>query len=207
MIAHRLGVYRGVTVEERFYFRQDNGLGIGSPNTSKILAHLHRYGIVMQFCDKTGGVWLDAGCGSGYGTEIISWLADSVIGIDKDLLTIQYAKKHHSRPNLQFAVGDICNLPLDTPDIFDAVIAADVIEHVLDCESFLERVYKLLKPNGRAVITTPTSTRGGSNPLNPYHLNELTEKQFVELTSRIFDKTRFIIGEAVMLGIFDKGQL
>lgn len=199
MIAYR------VTVDERFYFHDNSGLGVRHSSISKIVPHLVRYGMVIQFCGRAGGIWLDAGCGSGYGTEIISWVADFVFGIDKDSVAIQYAKQHHSRPNLQFAIGDICNLPFDTLETFDVVIAADVIEHVLDCKPFLERVYKLLKPNGRAVITTPVSIRGGANPLNPYHLNELTKKQFEELTSSIFDKTEFIIGGGVMAGIFDKG--
>jgi SAM-dependent methyltransferase len=53
------------------------------------------------------------------------------------------------------SVGTIETLPL-APDHFDAVLAADVIEHVRDPEGWLLRVHELLVPGGILLLITPS---------------------------------------------------
>lgn len=38
---------------------------------------------------------------------------------------------------------------------FDCVFAGDIIEHIFDVDSFLSECYRVLKPRGRIIITTP----------------------------------------------------
>lgn len=52
-------------------------------------------------------------------------------------------------------VGAFDNLDLP-PDTFDAVVFADVIEHVRDPLEFLRRMHRLLKAGGLAFLITPT---------------------------------------------------
>jgi 2-polyprenyl-3-methyl-5-hydroxy-6-metoxy-1,4-benzoquinol methylase len=53
-------------------------------------------------------------------------------------------------------VGDAetMELPLE-PGSFDAIVCADLIEHLRDPGAFMERVRPLLRPGGRLVLSTP----------------------------------------------------
>lgn len=50
--------------------------------------------------------------------------------------------------------GDICNIPF--PDAtLDLILATDIIEHVDDDESALKEICRVLKDDGKAIITVP----------------------------------------------------
>ena len=38
---------------------------------------------------------------------------------------------------------------------FDIVVAGEIIEHIFDTDLFLQKIYNMLKPHGRLVLTTP----------------------------------------------------
>lgn len=195
-----------MVADERLYFFNDEKLGI---KRNELEEHhfersINRYKKAIKLCSYRGGLWLDASCGSGYGTEIISKVADYVIGLDIDTTTIKYAQKHYGKPNIQFRTGDINDLEFDIECMFDAVVSVETIEHVEDPVPFLKRVYKILKWGGVVVISTPISETGGPNPLNKYHLNEFTKDGFITLTSEIFDETEYVVDEPV---IFTTGEL
>ena len=192
--------------DERLYFFDDEAFGIRRNELEEhhFWRSINRYKRAIELCKRRGGLWLDAACGSGYGTEMISRVADYVIGIDIDITTIEYAQKHYGRSNIRFGVGDIMNLEFDVECMFDAVVSVETIEHVEDPTPFLRRVHRILKPGGVMVVTTPISETGGPNPLDRYHLNELTREDFMKLTSEIFDETEYVVDEPV---VFTTGQL
>lgn len=53
------------------------------------------------------------------------------------------------------SVGSLENVPLP-PEHFDAVLAADVIEHVRDPRGFVKRIRELLNPGGVVLLITPS---------------------------------------------------
>jgi SAM-dependent methyltransferase len=53
--------------------------------------------------------------------------------------------------------GDVCCLPF-ADDSFDLVLATDIIEHVDDDAQAARELKRVLKPNGRVLITVPTFT-------------------------------------------------
>lgn len=98
---------------------------------------------------------LDAGCGTGYGTHILANSgAKSVIGVDLDRRNIAFARKRYSAPNLRFAVADI--EMLDFPNgSFDVVVASNSVEHLDHPQAFLQRLRRVLRTEGRALIAVP----------------------------------------------------
>ncbi|MDP3880111.1 MAG: class I SAM-dependent methyltransferase [Dehalococcoidales bacterium] len=192
--------------DERLYFFDDEELGIrkNALEEHHFQRSTDRYNKAIKYCGRKGGLWLDAACGSGYGTEIISKVADYVVGIDIEPITIKYAQKYYGKHNIHFRVGDINNLEFDIESMFDIITGLEIIEHVHDCTHFLRRAYKILKPGGVLIVTTPISERGGPNPLNKYHLNELTRDGFTKLTSDIFDFTEYVVDDPVL---FTSGEL
>jgi SAM-dependent methyltransferase len=59
---------------------------------------------------------------------------------------------------------------------FDAVVCADVIEHVSDPRLLLSEIARVLRPGGRAVITTPVRLR--ETPEDPGHVHEWFPDEF-----------------------------
>ncbi|MFC1656449.1 class I SAM-dependent methyltransferase [Patescibacteria group bacterium] len=139
---------------------------------SYILA-LHRYKWVNKFTKNK--IILDAGCGSGYGTDmLISGGAKKVYGVDINSKSIEFCKKHYSQKNLVFSEGDLEKLKF--PDkFFDCVVAFEVIEHVQNCPKALAEFYRILKPGGVLVFSTPNKkiySPGTKKPFYPFHYQE-----------------------------------
>ncbi|CAD6879863.1 FIG01152107: hypothetical protein [Methylomonas albis] len=50
--------------------------------------------------------------------------------------------------------GDICDIP-SQDNVYDLVLATDVIEHVEDDNKAISEAYRVLKPGGVAIVTVP----------------------------------------------------
>ena len=54
----------------------------------------------------------------------------------------------------------------------DYVVTFQVIEHIQDDNYFLEEIYRVLKPGGKLLLTTPNKLMSLSR--NPWHIREYT---------------------------------
>jgi ubiquinone/menaquinone biosynthesis C-methylase UbiE len=96
------------------------------------------------------GLILDVGCGLGHFSAILSHLGFQSIGIDlHHNNSWNYFKKHR---RCQFVKADGLCLPLKEK-LFDCVGAFAVLEHVADEPSFLDEIYRVLKPQGTLCIS------------------------------------------------------
>ena len=103
---------------------------------------------------------LDAGCGLGYGLEILATSAREVHGQDVD--------PRLKRPNVQ-----IKPLAAFEPRSMDVVVSVDVIEHIQDDCAFLADLVRISR--NRVILTTPNWTAGRA--AWPYHVREYTPAQ------------------------------
>jgi len=100
---------------------------------------------------------LDFGCGKGDFTHMISKHCDSVYGVDCSEIAVNKAKSAY--PEITFQVlAENGRVPYDD-GFFDAIFMVDVLEHVLDTETLLEEVSRVLKPEGYLLIATSQLTR------------------------------------------------
>jgi 2-polyprenyl-3-methyl-5-hydroxy-6-metoxy-1,4-benzoquinol methylase len=99
-----------------------------------------------------GGRVLDVGCSGGYLAERLVAGGATVAGIELDPAAAERARSVCE----QVLVGDVeaLELPFEQSS-FDAIVCADLIEHLRDPGAFLRRVRPLLRPGGRLVLTTP----------------------------------------------------
>ena len=97
---------------------------------------------------------LDIGCGDGNFTMLMarSCGAKEVYGVDISEKGIEMAKRNGVKA-LRVDVDEE-NLPFND-NYFDVVTALEVIEHLFDPDHFLEEVYRVLKPNGIFILSTP----------------------------------------------------
>lgn len=102
-----------------------------------------------------GGVLVDLGCGGGEALDALSGSYSRAIGID--LSTTRLEKRGEQPIGWEFVRGDLnATLPLPS-DYATAVLANQVIEHVLDPLHFLSEAHRILSPNGVIVLTTPNA--------------------------------------------------
>jgi len=81
------------------------------------------------------------------------------VGVDVDraaLLQGHFAMKHLGIDNLHFIVASAAHLPLKDSQ-FDFVFCQEVIEHILSPIELLKESYRVIKLNGKFLITTPTT--------------------------------------------------
>ncbi|SMG46602.1 glycosyltransferase [Paenibacillus aquistagni] len=154
--------------------------------------HLQRYASVTSLVkDK---VVIDAACGEGYGTKILSNYASKVIGIDISSEAIRHAKNKYSQDNIEFIEGSIERLDLPSGSV-DVFISFETIEHVDETtqHSFLNEIKRVLKHDGILVISTPEKSRytDARSYINPFHVKEFYEAEFHEFLGRYFSHINF----------------
>src|SRR5690348_13511788 len=93
------------------------------------LEHMHRY--VAARLLVQGKRVLDIACGEGYGSDLLSEAAASVVGVDIDEAAISHARQAYVRPNLKFLRGDAVAIPLGDSSV-DVVVSFETIEHLAD---------------------------------------------------------------------------
>ncbi len=146
-----------------------------------------RYEFALNFINE-GDVCLDAVCGSGYGSIILSRKASKVIGIELDNHALEFARNHYQTDKVSFQKADLTNL-LDFPtDYFDIIVSIETIEHIPTHDIMIVEFSRVLKPNGLLILSTVDhevySIKSGIR--NKHHINELTKKQLVSVMSRHF---------------------
>jgi len=121
------------------------------PETSAALATRLRF-IVDALSPRRPRALLDIGCGTG--EQLTRHLATffpeaSVHGVDSDAPSIAYARE-------RFASSSNARFFTDVPaDVYDAVVASEVLEHVEDPRGFLEFLRGKLKDDGFLILTVP----------------------------------------------------
>lgn len=101
----------------------------------------------------------DVGCGGGLVAEPFARLGFDVTGMDASEENIATAKEHAASTDLQidYRVGAPEDAAFDD-QIFDAVIALEVVEHVSDIETFVNSLTTKVKPGGILVMSTINRT-------------------------------------------------
>lgn len=106
---------------------------------------------------------LDVGCGGGILSEPLARIGAEVTGIDTSLQLIDVAKKHALLDSdllgkLNYVQTTVENFEKENKEKYDAVVASEVIEHVIDPQLFLKCCSAIVKPGGSLFITTPNRT-------------------------------------------------
>jgi SAM-dependent methyltransferase len=140
------------------------------------------YRRLAGYCD--GRDVLEAGCGEGYGADLIADVARTVVGLDYDELTVAHVRACYPRVDVRH--GNLAALPLADASV-DVVVNFQVIEHLWDQPQFVKECARVLRPGGVLLMSTPnriTFSPGRDTPVNPFHTRELNA---VELTQLLVD--------------------
>lgn len=95
---------------------------------------------------------LDVGCSSGYLARPLTEAGARVVGLELDPEAAELAREWCT--DVQVGNVESMALPFD-PESFDVVLCGDLIEHLREPRSALQRLRPLLRRSGRLVLTTP----------------------------------------------------
>jgi 2-polyprenyl-6-hydroxyphenyl methylase/3-demethylubiquinone-9 3-methyltransferase len=109
--------------------------------------------------DLRGRLVLDAGCGGGLVARELAAAGAEVVGVDRSLGSLGVARRAAGR-----SIGSFCpvqgrleRLPF-AGGSFDAVVAADVLEHLPDLPAAVAELARVLAPGGGFVFDTVNRT-------------------------------------------------
>lgn len=129
-------------------------------------------------------VVLDVGCGDGYITNILKDKCKKIIGIDYSEEAIQDLKRNYQ--SMECYHMPSTNITID-PGTFDKVICFEVLEHLtlLQAKKTVCEIYKVLKPGGMIIGSTPLRNTQNSVPSTYSHIYEYSETELLEML-RVF---------------------
>ena len=107
---------------------------------------------ILKILPKDAEKILDIGCSSGVLTaQIAKALPKSrITGLDSYDKAIIFARAKY--PKITFVVADAHKLPFGNKS-FDLIICTETLEHVIDPGKVLSEMQRVLKKNGRAIIS------------------------------------------------------
>lgn len=156
--------------------------------------HWHRYAFARRFVQ--GRRVLDAACGEGYGTALLSTVAAEAIGVDIDATTVDHARHRYAGwRNVRFEVAPVTRLPLADASI-GMVVSFETIEHICAADQLLmiAEFARVLAPGGVLLISSPNKKRYSDETgyENPFHLHELYRDELEALLAARFPHRRWM---------------
>ena len=145
---------------------------------------------------------IDMACGEGYGSEVLSRSAASVVGVDANPEAYEHARRRYVRQNLRFERALVDTYGEES--CYDAVVFLQTIEHLEDPAAALAHFRAILAPGGSVYVSTPNlltlAPPGAAKSDNPWHLREYRAGEFEQLCRGAF-------AEVELLGVFHARKL
>ncbi len=108
------------------------------------------WGLLRLWNKRKGLRVLDVGCGFATTSEFIQKLGNEVTGLESSEVAVEVASKRLSH----VVLGDMLTAELGSRQ-FDAIVFADVLEHVPWPVTALKRYLQYLAPDGSVIVSLP----------------------------------------------------
>jgi SAM-dependent methyltransferase len=137
---------------------------------------------------------IDMASGEGYGSEVLSRGAESVLGVEANPEAFEHARLRYPRQNLRFERG-LVETHGERRSV-DAVVFLQTIEHVQDPAAVLRHFATLLAPGGSVYVSTPNlltiAPPGAEKSSNPWHIKEYRAHEFDALCRTVFARVELL---------------
>ncbi len=121
-------------------------MGVFWPFHSSLTEKYHKFLVIEAIQKHACGKLLDIGCGIKPFKQYTSKIVTEHIGLD-------HAESPHGSNHVDI-IGLADDLPFE-PDSFDTVLMTQVIEHIENPSRVFREINRILKPNGKLIVSWP----------------------------------------------------
>ena len=151
--------------------------------------HIKRYQFAAsQIPIENDLIILDAACGVGYGSFLLSSIPNSkIIAIDRSHVALEIARSTYSKDNVQYLEDDCHTLGNSNSfGPFDVIVSFETLEHLPKPDKFLKQCYTNLQKGGKLIISTPNQIVSSKENLQKweFHEKEYTPHDFVSILQK-----------------------
>lgn len=175
----------GASFEEFYFEGYYSGIGDFSSSRDRELTNWFR--AMFEYINKfyhikkgRGKKLIEFGCATGATANLLADFGFNVYSTDISKYAVNLATKNY--PDVKFNVHDMQKLFMKDKN-FDVACAFDVIEHLKDPEMALRNTYKILKPGGTIILTTPNDYKHMSN--DPTHINVKKPSEWKKIIKKV----------------------
>ena len=163
--------------------------------------HLIAY---KEAASLVSGTILEIGSGEGYGVTELAPKSKKYIAVDKYDSPI--SDKVKADNNIEFKQMNVPPLRGIEDNSIDFVVTFQVIEHIQNDEKFIKEIYRVLKPGGKMILTTPNLLMSLSR--NPWHTREYTPQAMTDILKTSFTNIdmKGIFGNKKIMQYYNKNK-
>ena len=113
--------------------------------------------VLESLAATAGETVLDVGCGNARDMLPILQAGAGIVGVDLSAGMIQQARLELAAagyPDVELEIGDATRLRF-AAESFDKILCSEVIEHIPNTDDAISEMYRVLKPGGRLIVSTP----------------------------------------------------
>ncbi|MBW4685940.1 MAG: class I SAM-dependent methyltransferase [Komarekiella atlantica HA4396-MV6] len=140
--------------------------------SSRIIANILGKTYEKVISQHASGLLLDLGCGN---VPLYGVYRDKII----DNICIDWSNTFHKNIYLDYEVDLNTVIPLDSEQ-FDTILATDVLEHIAKPELLMSEIKRLLKSNGKIILTVPFLYWLHEQPYDYFRYTEFALRMFCQ---------------------------
>ena len=162
-----------------------------------LASHIRRYVLAVESLNiNRHHRVIDASCGKGYGSHLLSLSAGQVIGLDINQDYLAVAGREFAADNLRFTTYDAYFA--EAPQPVDKIVCIETYEHMPQEQQgpFVDRLLSALRPGGDVFVTAPLGHDAASE-VNLFHLHEPSLGALHQSLGPRFAKTNYRIARRV----------
>lgn len=158
----------------------------------------HRvYQYVFSKIPPQAKIIADVGCGRAWLSKLLLDFERIVVSIDVSYANVSKALRKYPSENHFGVVADGYHLPFKD-EIFDCVVASEVIEHLENPALFIAELFRIVKTGGKIILSTPYKEKikyslcihcNKPTPHNA-HLHSFDETKLNKILSETLEKER-----------------
>jgi len=140
-------------------------------NVMRHFDHIRRYQLIKRYCY---GKVVDAACGVGYGSHLLSDNPDitGIIGVDNCDEAIGMANAEYADDKVTFVKHDVTDLSIAC----DTFVSIETMEHIGNLDAFADSIRRCT-PN-IVIVSFPDKA---STHFNEFHVHDLKKQDVVDL--------------------------
>ena len=158
----------------------------------------------METAKMISGKVLEIGCGEGYGLAELAPKTEQYLAVDKYDTPI--SKELKEQNNISFRQIEVPPLKGIEDNSIDFVVAFQIIEHINDDELFISEIFRVLRPGGKLILTTPNKLM--SLTRNPWHFREYIPNEMQEILETSFKDINIngVFGLGKVMDYYEKNK-